>query len=80
MNARETQLFPLLRPGPSPKVPVKTGLVSTTRTDPYPTLCFLGRLSDAEMETLYTSNSQLSRVVRCVSLSCLLFTGFRLFV
>src|SRR6185312_3592671 len=39
MNARVTQLFPLLRPGPSPKVPVKPRMMSTTRTDPYPTLC-----------------------------------------
>src|ERR1700728_3525493 len=37
------QLFPLLRPGPSPKAPRQTSGLSTTKTDPNQTLCFSPR-------------------------------------
>src|ERR1700728_4081140 len=37
------QLFPLLRPGPSPKAPRQTSGSSTTKTDPNPILCFSPR-------------------------------------
>jgi hypothetical protein len=39
MHAKNSSLSEV-RPGPSPKVPVKTKLASTTKTDPKPDLMF----------------------------------------